>query len=228
MKMEMPCKLIALAGGSGAGKTWLANRLRQEFGDDSASLSLDNFYHDFSHLALAEREKVNFDHPDAIDWPLFQEVLRDLQSGLMVFAPRYDFTTHTRLTGLDPRMPRPFIFVEGLWVLWPRHLRALFDLRVFLDCPEPLRLERRLERDVQERGRTMDSIREQFQNVVAPMNERFVEVQRPWADLVIQQPISQTDLERLVATIRALHAEPNPSLLEILRSRKPKLKLASS
>ena len=227
MNLEKTSKLIAVVGGSGSGKTWLANRLRQEFGDDATSLSLDNFYHDFSHLALSARTEINFDHPDAIDWPLFEGVLRDLQNGLMVFAPRYDFVSHTRVTGLEPRMPRPFIFVEGLWVLWPRHLRGFFDLGVYLDCSASLRLQRRLERDLQERGRAAESIRAQFQNVVAPMHERFVEVQRPWADLVLEQPINDADYGRLVAAIRGLRAEPDPALLEIFASQKAKLKLAS-
>jgi uridine kinase len=124
-------------------------------------------------------------------------------------------------------MPRPLIFVEGLWLLWPPQVRALFDLRVFLDCAESLRLERRLERDTKERGRSADSIHQQFRNVVAPMNERFVEVQRDWADLVIEQPMDETGLCRLVAAVRALRTEPDPALVEIFQSQKTKLKLAS-
>jgi len=227
MNIETSCKLVALVGGSGAGKTWLADHLRQEFGNEATSLSLDNFYRDLSHLAPAAREKINFDHPDTIDWPLFEVVLRDLQRGLMVFAPHYDFTSHARLTGMEPLMPRPLIFVEGLWLLWPPQVRALFDLRVFLNCAEALRLERRLARDLQERGRTADSIHQQFRNVVAPMNERFVEVQKDWADLVIEQPMDETGLCRLVAAVRALRTEPDPALLEIFRSQKTKLNLAS-
>ena len=219
MNSEPPFKLIALVGGSGSGKSWLANRLGEEYGGDATSLCLDNFYHDLAHLALPEREKINFDHPDAIDWPLFKSTLQDLQNGMMVFAPRYDFVSHARFAGRQPRCPRPFILVEGLWLLWPPDVRALFDLRVFLDCPEPLRWQRRLARDVNERGRTENSIREQFWNVVAPMNERFVEVQKPWADLVIEQPISQTNLVRLTNAISALRTVNGPTAWEISRAR---------
>ena len=173
MNTKTSSKLIALVGGSGAGKTWLADRLCQEFGDEATSLSLDDFYRDLSHLTLSKREKINFDHPDAIDWPLFEGVLRELKNGVTVLAPRYDFVSHTRLTGREPRSPRPFIFVEGLWLLWHPHVRELFDLRVFLDCVQSLRWQRRVARDLNERGRTTDSIREQFWNVVAPMHERF-------------------------------------------------------
>ena len=215
MNTETPSTLIALVGGSGAGKSWLAARLRREFGDEAASLSLDDFYRDLSHLSVSEREKINFDHPDTIDWPLFESVLHQLQSGETVLAPRYDFVSHTRSTDWQRLSPRPFIFVEGLWLLWPPHLRELFDLRVFLDCIQSLRWQRREARDLNERGRTTDSIRKQFWKVVAPMHERFVEVQKPWADLVIEHSITQAELGRLVATIRDLRAEPDPTPLEI-------------
>ncbi len=207
MTTGSPSKLIALTGGSGAGKSWLANHLHREFDDEATTLSLDNFYCDFSHHKLSDREKVNFDHPDTIDWPLFENTLRDLQNGEMVLVPRYDFVSHTRRNNGEWRSPRPFIFVEGLWLLAAARIRELFSLRVFLDCPESLRWQRRLARDVKERGRTTDSIREQFGRVVAPMHERFVEVQKPWADLVIEQPISQTDLDQLDGRIRALRFE---------------------
>jgi len=215
MNTETPPKLIALTGGSGAGKTWLADRLCQRFGDEATSLSLDDFYGDLSHLNVSEREKINFDHPDAIDWPLFESVLHQLQSGRTVLAPRYDFVSHTRATEWKPRSPRPFIFVEGLWLLWHPQVRQFFDLRVFLDCIQSLRWQRRVARDLHERGRTTDSIRQQFWKVVAPMHQRFVEVQKPWADLVIEHSITQAELGRLVATIRDLRAEPDPTPLEI-------------
>ena len=118
MNIESPFKLIALTGGSGAGKTWLADRLCQEFGEEAMSLSLDDFYCDLSHVALAERESTNFDHPDAIDWPFFEKVLRELQNGETALVPLYDFISHTRSTEWKSRSPRPFIFVEGLWLLW--------------------------------------------------------------------------------------------------------------
>lgn len=210
MNTESPSTLIALAGGSGAGKTWLANRLCQEFGAEATLLSLDDFYFDLSHLMLSEREHINFDHPDMIEWALFESVLRELQKGGTVLTPRYDFASHTRLAGWTSCRPRPFIFVEGLWPLRSPLVRELFALRVFLDCSETLRWQRRLARDVTGRSRTTESICNQFWNVVAPMHERFVEDQKAWADLVIEQPISQSELERLIATIGDLRCEPCP------------------
>jgi uridine kinase len=210
MNTGAPCKLIALVGGSGAGKTWLTARLCQEFGDAATSLPLDDFYHDLSHLNVSAREKVNFDHPDAIDWPLFESVLHKLHRGEVVLAPRYDFVSHTRPTEWELRRPRPLIFVEGLWLLWPPQVRQLFDLRIFLDCIQSVRWHRRSTRDLNERGRTTDAINKQFWEVVAPMHERFVEVQKPWADLVLNHSITQSELGRLVATIRDMGAMPDP------------------
>jgi len=215
MNTESSSTLIALVGGSGAGKTWLANRLCQEFGDEAIVLSLDDFYVDLSHLMLSERKQINFDHPDMIEWPLFESVLRELQNGVTVLTPRYDFVSHTRLTEWTPRSPRAFIFVEGLWPLRLPQVRELFDLRVFLDCPEVLRWQRRLARDVTGRSRTTESICEQFWNVVVPMHERHVKSQKIWADLTIEQPISQSELARLITTVRALRTQPVPVPLEI-------------
>lgn len=182
------------------------------------SLSLDDFYHDLSHLKISEREKINFDQPDAIDWLLFETVLGGLQKGAEALSPRYDFVSHTRSANSEWRDSRPLIFVEGLWLLWHPHVRERFDFRVYLDCVQSVRWQRREARDVKERGRTTDAIRKQFLNVVAPMHERFVEVQKPWADLVIEESITQSELGRLVARIRALRAKPGPALLEITLS----------
>lgn len=218
MNTNTPSTLIALTGGSGAGKTWLADRLCQEFGDEATSLSLDDFYCDLSHLKLSEREKTNFDQPDAIDWPLFETVLGELRNGAEVLSPRYDFVSHTRSAGGEWHNSKPFIFVEGLWLLWHPHVRKQFNFRVYLDCVQSVRWERREARDLNERGRTRDAIRKQFLTVVAPMHERFVEAQKPWADLVLEESITQSEFVQLVARIRVLRAGPDPDHLEITRS----------
>lgn len=209
---------IAFTGGSGAGKTWLVDRLRQRFGNEATSLSLDDFYLDLSYLSVSERKRINFDDPDAIDWSLLENTLRELRNGKTTLAPRYDYDSHTRRNSGEWCSPHPFIFVEGLWLLSFERVREYFTLGIFLDCPDSLRRQRRLTRDVKERGRTEDSINEQIRNFVAPMHERFVEPQKSWADRVMDQPISPTELEGLVTTIRALQPKPHQAPFSIINS----------
>ena len=199
--------LIAVTGGSGAGKSWLAARLEWEFGPDAAKLSLDDFYHDFSHLPPPYRDKLNFDDPDAIDWDLFEAALGKCRAGRQIELPQYDFTTHTRLSEGNSWRPARLVFVEGLWLLERPSVWAMFDLRIFLDCPEALRAERRLARDVSERGRTPESVQEQFYSTVAPMHYRFVEPQMILADIVLREPLQASDFDQLLETIRALKCQ---------------------
>ncbi|MCB1126580.1 MAG: uridine kinase [Verrucomicrobiae bacterium] len=201
--MKRP-KLVAVAGGSASGKTWLADRLAEVLNPPALRLALDDFYRDLSHLAPARRGRVNFDHPRAIDWSLLEEVLDELTRGRTVAAPGYDFATHCRRP--DPRrlVPRSVVVVEGLWLLRRPTLRARFDLKVFLRCDAALRLERRLARDVRERGRSEESVRHQFETQVEPMHARFVESQAHRADVVLDAPVGEREVARLAARITAL------------------------
>jgi uridine kinase len=208
MNTEARPKLIAIAGGSGSGKSWLADRLQSKFGTDAARLSLDDFYHDLQNMPRSQRQRVNFDDPEAVDWIRFEAVLRDGPEGRAVFLPRYDFSTHTRRPQDEPWTHRPLVFVDGLWLLQRPSVRALFDLRVFLDCPENIRWRRRLARDVAERGRTPDSVREQFWNTVAPMHDSWVAPQVLWADVVLSEPHDSASFDQLVGQIRGLLREP--------------------
>jgi len=217
MNSRAPSKLIAITGGSGAGKSWLVNQLRREFGNKAAYLSLDNFYRDLSHLTMSERETINFDDPSAIEWPRFEEALHALRRGAEAAVPAYDFVSHTRRNNAERCKPRAFILVDGLWPWWYAPLRPLFHLKVFLDCPESLRWQRRASRDVKERGRTPDSIWEQFYKFVVPMHDQYVEAQKPFADLVLQHPLNQPDIDGLVASIRALQIHPTQIALENLK-----------
>ena len=149
----MNVHLIAIVGGSGSGKTWLAGRLLEEFGDKAGRISLDDFYRDLAHLPEAERAGVNFDDPEAIDWPLFRRATARLRAGETVELPAYDFAAHARRPGTRPWHPRPLVLVDGLWLLHETDLRAIYSLSVFLECPEEVRLARRSERDARERGR---------------------------------------------------------------------------
>jgi uridine kinase len=191
--------LIAIVGGSGSGKTWLSQRLAEEFGQDAGRLSLDDFYRDLSHLPPVERDRTNFDHPDAIDWPLFYRCVSGICRGQAVALPSYDFATHTRRPVAQAWQPRRVVLLEGLWLLRDLELRQLYRLSVFVDCPEHVRLKRRLARDLRERGRSARSVCAQFERQVAPMHHRFVTAQARHADLVLESPVSTTQLSELLA-----------------------------
>jgi uridine kinase len=200
--MTIP-RLVAITGGSGAGKSWLAGRLAAALGREAARLSLDDFYQDRSHLSLAQRKRINFDHPRAVDWPAFRRALLGLLDGRAVQAPVYDFTVSTRTARTVCCRPRRWIVVDGLWLLVKREIRGLFAHRVFLECPARVRLARRLERDLLERARTEESVKAQFYGQVEPMHQRFVEPQRRYADWVLPAPVTKVAVERLVKHLRS-------------------------
>jgi uridine kinase len=194
--------LVAIVGGSGSGKTWLAEQLHRELGKEVSRISLDDFYRDRSHLSLARRSRVNFDHPRSIDWNGVRTVLTACRRGQPVRAPRYDFSTHACLGWRPVWRPKRLVLVEGLWLLRAPAVRRLFDLRVYIDCPESLRFQRRLDRDGKERGRTRESIQEQFFGQVAPMHERFVAPQKRWADVVLGAEMGAPDVRRIAEELR--------------------------
>lgn len=197
-------KLVAIVGGSGAGKTWLAGKLHRLLREHAARLSLDDFYRDRSHLSAKQRERVNYDHPRAVDWRCLERVLSDCRAGRPTRLPRYDFRTHTRIAPLAPWQPKPIVLVEGLWLLRSGAIRRLFDLRIFIDCPERVRLHRRLVRDVHHRGRDAESVRGQFRRSVAPMHHRFVAPQKRWANIVLKHPLVLATADQLTAQLWGL------------------------
>lgn len=211
-----PVQHIAVLGGSGSGKTWLAGHLCAAFGTQAVRLSLDHFYLDLSHLKPEARARVNFDDPAAIDWEAAREVLRDLSEGRTANIPAYDFATHTRLPGYQPLAPTGLVVWDGLWLLHPPWLREQFVYSVFVDCSVSERLARRIERDVRHRGRTEESVRQQFNQQVQPMHERFVEPQRELAHQCIVSPVSEDAWAELLHGVRtavgSLDARTSPRL----------------
>ncbi len=200
--MTMPVHFIAITGGSGSGKTWVARQLKRRLGTQAAILPLDDFYRDQSALSLRERSRLNFDHPDAIDWELLIGCLDDIKRAKPVRLPRYDFTTHTRVPRTRVWKPRPIIVLEGLWLLSRPELRRLYFLSVYVECGEALRLERRIERDMRERGRSRASILRQFRTQVAPMHDCYVQPQARLATIVVGPVISRQAVEDLVEKIQ--------------------------
>ena len=206
MKLRSPTspRLVAIVGGSGAGKSWLTDRLQKVFGEKASRMSLDDFYLDRSNLTPRQRARINYDHPNAIDWPCVEQFLQNCRAGHICHVPRYDFKTHTRSLHCDRWQPKPLILIEGLWLLLRPAIRRLFDFAIFIDCPASLRLRRRLARDQVERGRSGASIRRQFRATVAPMHEQFVAPQVRWADVVLTQPLRDSEVHHLCDQLWAL------------------------
>jgi uridine kinase len=194
--------LVAIVGGSGAGKTWLAKKLHAALAPDAVRFSLDDFYRDCSRLQPERRAKINFDHPRAIDWEAMEKVLGDLRAGRAARLPRYDFKTHSRVRAQTALACKPMVLVDGLWLLHRRSLRRLFELKIFIDCPVRTRRGRRLLRDLRSRGRTRISILDQLKNTVEPMHARFVAPQRKWADIVLRHTFDAGEVRRLARELR--------------------------
>lgn len=181
----MQSTVVGVVGGSGAGKTTLVRGLVDRLGSDASVLWFDEYYHDLVHLSPADRAVVNFDHPDSLDVDLLVAHLGDLLAGRSAEVPVYDFSTHTRAGRTRRVEPGPVVVVDGILVLAFPAIRRCLDVSVFVDAPAEVRLSRRLDRDVRERGRTPESVRAQFAATVAPMHEAFVSPCSEFADLVL-------------------------------------------
>ncbi len=178
--------VIGVAGGSGSGKTTVVRRIVDSLGPEQVTwLDHDRYYRDRNDLRLEERASLNYDHPDALETDLLVAHVRALKSGRPVAAPQYDFTRHARLAQTDEFVPRRALIVEGILVFLDAALRDLMDLKVFVDTDSDTRFIRRLQRDVAERGRTMESVIDQYQSTVKPMHLEFVEPSKRYADVII-------------------------------------------
>ncbi len=196
--------MIAVIGGSGSGKSWLAKRLARAFAPHSARVSLDDFYRDLAHLPLPARAETNFDNPAAIDWDAVRGVVAGLERGEPVRLPQYDFATHTRKPAPRRLEAQSVVIWDGLWLLHPEWLRARFAFSVFVDCPAAERLRRRIRRDVGRRGRTAESVRLQFERDVEPMHNRFVAPQRSLATRCVASPVDEAALDALIGELRTI------------------------
>ncbi|MNW42262.1 Uridine kinase [compost metagenome] len=181
--------IIGIAGGTGSGKTTVARSVIDQLATDKVTfISQDNYYNDQTHLSMVEREKVNYDHPFAFDNELLVEHLNLLKAGQAAYAPVYDFTIHTRSADKSIELlPNQIIIVEGLFVLYDEKLRELLDIKVFVDTDSDVRILRRVLRDMEERGRSIHSIYQQYLSTVKPMHESFIEPSKKYADLIIPE-----------------------------------------
>jgi len=207
----MAAVIVGIAGGTGAGKTVLAQAILKAIGENRGALICqDAYYHEHSHLSASERARGNYDRPDAFDMALLTEHLQQLRDGKSIPRMRYDYHTHSRMNGGGMIGPVGLAILEGILVLHDEALRQLMDLKIFVDTPADVRIIRRLERDLGERGRTFESVVEQYLATVRPMHQAFVEPSRTHADVVMsgQKPFP---LEGIVAQIEKLMGTPQQS-----------------
>jgi uridine kinase len=198
--------VIGVAGGSGSGKTTVVHRIVQSLGDGAVSvLDHDRYYRDRSELRFEDRVTLNYDHPDALETNLLVEHLQVLRSGQAIDAPVYDFSRHVRLPAHEPVHPRTAVIVEGILILSDPGLRALMDVKVFVDTDDDIRFIRRLQRDTTERGRTVEMVIDQYLGTVKPMHLEFVEPSKRYADVIIPEGGYNTvAIDMLLTLIRSM------------------------
>ncbi len=201
--------LIGVAGGSNSGKTTIATRLAELSGGEHLSMiKLDSYYVERSHEPIEVRAAANYDHPDAFDWDLLNDHLAALTAGASVEVPVYDYTIHDRSDRFETVTASKIVVVEGILVLWEPRLRERFDLKIFVDTPADLRIIRRLRRDVAERGRTPESILDQYLATVRPSHELFIEPSKRYADVIVPEGgLNRPAIEVLLARVRELANE---------------------
>jgi uridine kinase len=209
MAMRKRPVVIGIAGGTGSGKTTVAEAIVRRIGPERIALiQQDSYYKDQSHLPMEERVRINYDHPDSIDTALLIRHLQELIAGRPVEVPIYDFTTYTRTPHTRRVEPRPAILVEGILVFVEKALRDLFDIKIYVDADPDIRFIRRLQRDLAERGRTLESVIQQYLSTVRPMHLEFVEPSKRYADIIIPEGgFNTVALDMIIARIRAMLEE---------------------
>jgi len=189
--------LIGIGGGTGSGKTTIATEIVESVDATVTLLSLDSYYRDQSGLTLEERRETNYDHPDAIDWDRLTADLQAVARGETVSIPQYDFERHTRKDAERTLDPEPIVVLEGIFALYHEQIRAELDLSVYVQTDADVRVLRRLQRDIEDRGRTVEGVVEQYLSTVKPMHEQFVEPTKRDADVIIPEGSNPTAIELL-------------------------------
>jgi len=212
--------VIGICGGTGSGKTTIVQRIQQALdpagpGSGAASVQVleqDHYYKDLPHMPFDERVRQNFDHPDSMDTRLLVEHVAKLRRGEAIARPVYDFTTYLRRAETVTIQPRPALIVEGILIFENAELRELFDIKVFVDTDADLRFIRRLARDIRERGRTAESVIQQYLATVRPMHSQFVEPSKRYADVIIPEGgYNEVGTDLVIQKIRSLVSAPAPA-----------------
>lgn len=184
--LQLPV-IVGIAGGTGSGKTTVAERVQEGLGARSCIIQHDWYYRELNDLSFEEKSQVNFDHPESLDNEFLVSHLLELKAGRAVEAPQYDFATHSRGTKTLTIEPLPVLIVEGILIFSIPELRKIFDIKLYVDTDADIRVFRRIRRDIRERGRDFESIRTQYYDTVRPMHLEFVEPSKRWADLIIPE-----------------------------------------
>ena len=208
--------VIGVAGGTGSGKTTVAQEIVKRVGPERLTyIQHDSYYRDWGDLPRAERDRVNFDHPDSLETELLIEHLKHLRQGRAIDLPVYDFRTHSRTAETRRIAPKPVILLEGILLFADKALRDLIDVKIFVDTDPDIRFIRRLKRDIAERGRTMESVVEQYLATVRPMHMEFVEPSKRYADLIITEGgFNIVALDVVVARVEAMLGHAYPSTVD--------------
>lgn len=207
--------ILGIAGGTGSGKTLVARSIGDALGERIALLGLDSYYWDKRDLTLEQRGAINYDHPDAFDVPLITHHIQALAAGEAVATPVYDYATHLRRESTSRVNPAPVIMVEGILVLAIPALRDMLTVKIFVDTDADVRFIRRLKRDIRERGRTPDSVIEQYMSVVRPMHLEFVEPSKRYADIIVPEGGYNTVAIDFIATKLRTLLEPHEASREM-------------
>ena len=205
----MNTMVIGIAGGTGSGKTTLTLRLKERFGEDVSILYHDNYYRQHDEMPYEERCKLNYDHPDAFDTQRLVDDLDALRRGETVHSPTYDYTVHNRAAETVEVRPAKVVLVEGILIFVDPVLRSLMDIKIFVDTDADVRILRRIVRDVKKRGRSLDSVVQQYLTTVKPMHEQFVEPSKRYADLIVPEGgKNAVALEMIIQRVKS-HIEQN-------------------
>jgi uridine kinase len=204
--------IIGISGGTGSGKTTIAQKIISSIGDSNvAYLQQDSYYLNLDAMPLDQRHQANFDHPDAFDGELMLHNLEDLCAGKSIDRPVYDFVTHSRKLETIRVEPLPVIIVDGILIFYDARMRSLMDIKIFVDCEADIRFIRRLERDIRFRGRTVESVIEQYLTTVRPMHMQFVAPCMRYADIILPEGGSnEAAIDLITGKIRSVLANTEP------------------
>ncbi|KAJ0395412.1 hypothetical protein P43SY_003836 [Pythium insidiosum] len=200
--------VVGVCGGSGSGKTTLSRAIIEEFGADRVTyLSHDYYYKDLKHLSMEERAEHNFDHPDSLETELLVQHVKELRAGKTVQVPMYDFSTHSRCKETVTMQPNSVILVEGILIFADKDLASLMDIKIFVETAADIRLVRRMQRDMEERGRTAESVMSQYMKTVRPMHMMFVESSKRVADIIIPHGVNSVALDMILSRLHSFTLE---------------------